>query len=58
MEVVKTAIEGVLIIKHKTFLDNRGEFKEWFQSDNLKKHGIELNPKRFGILSLTKVIIL
>ena len=57
MEVVKTAIEGVLIIKHKTFLDNRGEFKEWFQCDHLKKHGIELNPKQSNISISEKGVI-
>lgn len=57
MEVSKTEISGVYKIKHRTFEDNRGEFKEWFQSDILNEQGIQLNPKQSNISISGKGVI-
>ena len=40
MEVVKTDIEGVLIIEPKVFGDERGYFFESFSQRELEKFGI------------------
>ena len=41
MEVIKTEIEGLLIIKPKVFGDERGYFFESFNEDNYRKAGID-----------------
>ena len=40
MEVVKTPIEGVLLIKPKVFGDNRGYFVETWQKKRYEEAGI------------------
>ena len=42
MEVVKTPIEGVLLIKPKVFGDNRGYFVETWQKKRYEEAGIDL----------------
>lgn len=42
MEVIKTEIDGLLIIKPKVFGDERGYFFESFNEDNYRKAGINL----------------
>ncbi len=42
MEVVKTPIEGVLLIKPKIFGDNRGYFVETWQKKRYEEAGIDL----------------
>ena len=42
MEVIKTPIEGVLLIKPKVFGDNRGYFVETWQKKRYEEAGIEL----------------
>lgn len=41
MEIIKTKIEGLLIIKPQVFTDARGYFYESFNKDNFKTHGID-----------------
>lgn len=40
MQVLKTELEGVLIIEPKVFKDTRGFFYETFQAERYKAHGI------------------
>ena len=42
MEVIKTEIEGLLIIKPKVFGDERGYFFESYNEDTYHKAGIDL----------------
>ena len=42
MEVVKTPIEGVLLIKPKVFGDNRGYFVETWQKERYEEAGVAL----------------
>ena len=42
MNVIKTKLEGCLIIEPKVFGDSRGFFKETFQADRYKEAGLEL----------------
>ena len=58
MEVIKTGIEGVLVIEPKVFGDARGYFFESFNSKEFKETiGIEVNfvqdnesKSRYGVL--------
>lgn len=43
MEVTKTSIDGLLVIKPKVFGDERGYFFESFNEDNYRKAGIDFN---------------
>jgi dTDP-4-dehydrorhamnose 3,5-epimerase len=43
MEIIKTRIEGLLIIKPDVFADERGYFFESFSHEKFFKAGIELN---------------
>ena len=43
MEVIKTAIEGLLIVKPKVFADARGYFFESYNADVFKNNGITAN---------------
>lgn len=40
MEIIKTHIEGLLIIDPKVFNDDRGYFYESYRLDTFKKHGV------------------
>lgn len=42
MKVTKTKLPGVVLIEPKVFGDQRGFFKETFQSDRYHEAGIEL----------------
>ncbi len=42
MELEKTKLDGVFIIKPAIFQDNRGWFSETYSLDSLKKRGIEV----------------
>jgi dTDP-4-dehydrorhamnose 3,5-epimerase len=42
MEILKTKIEGLLIIRPKVFSDSRGYFFESFRLDKFRKLGIDL----------------
>lgn len=52
MEIIKTKIKDLLIIKKKTFKDNRGYFKELFRENILSK------KFKFEILSNSKKNVL
>lgn len=41
MEVIKTSIDGLFVIKPKIFGDERGYFFESFNEDNYRKSGID-----------------
>ncbi len=41
MEIIKTEIDGVLLIKPKVFSDNRGYFLESYRSDIFNKSGMK-----------------
>ena len=43
MEVEKTNIEGVLVLKPRVFADDRGSFCESFSARTIKDLGIELD---------------
>ena len=43
MEIVKTEIDGLLILKPKVFKDNRGYFFESFRLDLIREAGVSLN---------------
>jgi dTDP-4-dehydrorhamnose 3,5-epimerase len=43
MEVIKTKIEGLLIIKPKVFADSRGYFFESYNADVFKQNGVTVN---------------
>lgn len=43
IEIIKTEIEGLLIIKPKLFLDNRGSFYESYNKKSLKERGIDID---------------
>lgn len=43
MEIIETALPGVLILQPKVFADDRGYFMETFRSDLFEKIGIDLN---------------
>ncbi len=43
MEIVKTPIEGLLIIKPNVFEDDRGYFFESYNREVFLKHGLDLN---------------
>ena len=40
MEVIKTEIEDVLLIRPKVFADNRGNFRETYREERYRKAGI------------------
>ena len=42
MKVVKTSLEGCVIIEPKIFGDHRGFFKETFQAERYKEIGLDL----------------
>jgi dTDP-4-dehydrorhamnose 3,5-epimerase len=44
MTIIKTEIEGLVIIQPKIFSDSRGYFFESFNSEILRKEGIDFNP--------------
>jgi dTDP-4-dehydrorhamnose 3,5-epimerase len=43
MEVIKTSIDGLLVIKPKVFVDNRGYFFESWSKESFAKNGLDLN---------------
>lgn len=43
MEIIKTSIEGLLIIKPDVFKDERGYFFESYNKERLAKEGLEMN---------------
>ena len=43
MKVIKTALEGVLIIEPDVFGDHRGFFMETYQKQRYKEHGISVD---------------
>ncbi|MBC8344566.1 MAG: dTDP-4-dehydrorhamnose 3,5-epimerase family protein, partial [Bacteroidetes bacterium] len=43
MEIIKTEIEGLLIIKPKVFEDDRGYFYESYNEQLYRAHGIVMN---------------
>lgn len=43
MEIIKTEIEGLLIIKPKIFEDDRGYFFESWSKEAFRKNGLEIN---------------
>jgi len=44
MLITRTEIEGLVIIQPKIFADSRGYFLESFNSETLRKEGINFNP--------------
>lgn len=50
MKIEKLAIEGAWLIESKTFVDERGEFREWFKSfDFQKETGILFVPRQANV---------
>ena len=43
MEIIKTPIEGLLVVKPKIFVDNRGYFFESWSVESFSKNGLDLN---------------
>lgn len=43
MEIIKTTIEGLLILKPKVFQDDRGYFFETYSKEKLKSFGLDYN---------------
>ena len=43
MEIIKTPIEGLLVIKPKIFGDDRGHFFESWSKDSFAKNGLDLD---------------
>ena len=43
MEIIKTTISGIIIIKPKVFEDPRGYFYESFNADVFQQHGVDVN---------------
>ncbi|MFN3873946.1 MAG: dTDP-4-dehydrorhamnose 3,5-epimerase family protein, partial [Ignavibacterium sp.] len=43
MEILKTPIEGLLVIKPKVYGDSRGYFLESFRLSKFREHGIDFN---------------
>jgi dTDP-4-dehydrorhamnose 3,5-epimerase len=43
MEIIKTPIEGILVIKPKIFADDRGHFFENWSKEAFEKEGLNLN---------------
>ena len=43
MEIIKTPIEGLLVVKPKIFVDNRGLFFESWSVESFSKNGLDLN---------------
>lgn len=43
MEIIKTDIDSLLIIKPKIFSDDRGYFFESFRADIFSQHGVQVN---------------
>ena len=43
MEIVKTSLEGLLVIKPKIFADDRGHFFESWSKAVFEKEGLDLN---------------
>ena len=43
MELIKTPIEGLLVIKSKVFKDDRGYFFETWSKESFSKNGLDLN---------------
>ena len=43
MEVLKTPIEGLLVIKPKIFIDDRGNFFESWSQESFAENGLDLN---------------
>lgn len=43
VEVIKTSIEGPLIIQPRVFGDHRGHFFESFRKDVMQQHGVDLD---------------
>ena len=44
MTITRTEIEGLIIIQPEIFADSRGYFLESFNSETLRKEGIDFNP--------------
>jgi len=45
MEIIQTAIEGLLILQPKVFQDTRGKFIKIFSDDFFKEHGLNIAIK-------------
>ena len=43
MELIKTPIEGLLVVKSKVFKDDRGYFFETWSKESFSKNGLDLN---------------
>ena len=43
MEIIKTEIEGLIIIKPKIFIDDRGYFFESWSKEAFRKNGLDVN---------------
>jgi dTDP-4-dehydrorhamnose 3,5-epimerase len=57
MEIIKTAIEGVLIIEPKVFGDERGFFVETFNKERYKEVGIDLDFVQDNLSSSMKGVL-
>ena len=56
MEVIKTAISDVLLIRPKVFKDGRGNFRETFQDTRYKEAGIDCHFVQDNLVHSTKKV--
>ena len=54
MNIIKTEIEGVVIVELKVFGDNRGWFAETYSKEKFHQLGVMLNLSRITIHSRHK----
>jgi dTDP-4-dehydrorhamnose 3,5-epimerase len=57
MEVLKTNLDGVLLIKQDVFEDHRGEYVEIYNEELLKKNGIDVTFVQDDISTSTKHVL-
>lgn len=57
MEIIKTSIEGVLIIEPKVFGDERGFFVETYNKDRYREVGIDLDFVQDNLSSSMKGVL-
>lgn len=57
MEVVKTKLDGVLVIKPDVFEDHRGEYVETYNEDLYRKNGIDIRFVQDDISISTKDVL-
>lgn len=57
MKIIETAIHGSYVIESESFVDERGDLREWFREEELIKYGLELNPTQANISKSKRGVI-